>query len=284
MDVDVGGARLFFDTVGSKLAVASEAMVERPTLVVMHGGPGFDHSGMRPYFDRFADTHQVLYLDHRGNGRSSGAPETWNLAQWGADVKALCDALGISQPHVYGNSFGGMVAKSYAVQFPDHPGKLILSSTAARMLLRETYRMMEERGGARARGIAEKFWTDTDAQNMLEYIAVCMPLYNPKPNPAEVAAKKRAIIRPEVSRHFIMGEMRTMNAPPGLAKIRCPTLILAGGYDPITPPACSEEIAAALAPGLVEMHILPEAGHGVHRDEPERAEKIMRQFLAREVS
>jgi len=281
MFVDVGTAHIFCDTVGSKLAIAGEAMVERPTLIVMHGGPGFDHSGMRPYFDRFADTHQVLYLDHRGNGRSTGAPETWNLVQWGRDVKALCDALGIERPHVYGNSFGGMVAMSYAAQFPEHPAKLILSSTAARMLLSETYRMMEERGGGKARAVAERFWSAPDAQNMLEYIAVCMPLYNPKPNPAEVAARKRALLRPEVSRHFIMGEMRSMNALPGVAKIRCPTLILAGGYDPITPPACSEEIAAALAPGLVEMHILPEAGHGVHRDEPERAEAVLRAFLMR---
>ena len=284
MFVDVGTARLYFDTVGSGLAIAGEAMAERPTLIVMHGGPGFDHSGMRPYFDRFADTHQVLYVDHRGNGRSSGAPQTWNLAQWGADVKALCDALGIVRPHVYGNSFGGFVAMSYAAQFPDHPAKLILSSTAARMLLGETYRMMEERGGAEARAIAERFWTAPDAQNMADYMRVCMPLYNPKPNPAEVAAKKRAIIRPEVSRHFIMGEMRSMNALPGVAKIRCPALILAGGYDPVTPPACSEEIAAALAPGLGEMHIFPEAGHGVHRDEPEHAETVMRKFLSCEVS
>ena len=284
MFVDVGTARLYFDTVGSQLAIAGETMAERPALIVMHGGPGFDHTGMRPYFDRFADTPQVLYFDHRGTGRSGGAPETWNLAQWGADVKALCDALGIVRPHVYGNSFGGFVAMTYAAQFPDHPARLILSSTAARMLLGETYRMMEERGGREARAIAERFWTAPDAQNMADYITICLPLYNPKPLPGEVAAKKRAIIRPEVSRHFITGEMRSMNALPGVAKIRCPTLILAGGYDPVTPPACSEEIAAALAPGLGELHIFPEAGHGVHRDEPERAEKVMREFLTCEVS
>ena len=44
-------------------------MVKRPTLIVLHGGPGFDHASLRPYFDRFSDSHQVIYLDHRGNGR-----------------------------------------------------------------------------------------------------------------------------------------------------------------------------------------------------------------------
>lgn len=277
MFIEVEGARLFFDCVGSKLEIAGEAMAERPTLIVMHGGPGFDHSTLRPFFDRFADTHQVLYLDHRGNGRSGGAPDTWTLQQWGRDVKALCDGLGIERPHVYGNSFGGFVAMAYAAQFPDHPGKLILSSTAARMNLEATYRMMEERGGAEARAVAETFWTATDASNMDDYIRVCMPLYNPAPNPNEVAARKRAIVKPQVTQHFIMGEMRTMDARAGLAQIQCPTLVLAGRYDPVTPPECAEEIAALVAGS--ELHIFEEAGHGVHRDAPERAETVMRAFL-----
>src|SRR5215469_1068058 len=158
MFVDVNGARLFFDTVGSKFAADGERMVERPTLIVMHGGPGLDHSTLRPYFDRFADTHQVVYIDHRGNGRSSGEPDTWTLAQWGDDVKALCDALGFEKPAVYGNSFGGMVAMSYAARHPAHPAKLILSSTAARVRLDLTAKIMEERGGKEARAIAERFW------------------------------------------------------------------------------------------------------------------------------
>ena len=74
MFLNVNGARIFFDTVGAKLAIDGERMRERPSLIVMHGGPGFDHSTMRPYFDRFADTHQVVYIDHRGNGRSDQVP------------------------------------------------------------------------------------------------------------------------------------------------------------------------------------------------------------------
>ena len=123
MFIEVEGARLFFDCVGSKLAIAGEKMAERPTLIVMHGGPGFDHSTLRPFFDRFADSHQVLYLDHRGNGRSSGAPDSWNLAQWGRDVKALCDALGIERPHVYGNSFGGIRGDGLCRPVPGPSGK-----------------------------------------------------------------------------------------------------------------------------------------------------------------
>ena len=46
-----------------------------------------------------------------------------DLAQWGDDVRAFCDALGIADPVVLGASFGGMVAMSYATRHPDHPVK-----------------------------------------------------------------------------------------------------------------------------------------------------------------
>jgi proline iminopeptidase len=245
----------------------------------MHGGPGFDHSTMRPYFDRFADTHQVVYVDHRGNGRSTGAEDSWSLAQWGDDVKAFCDALGIEKPVVYGNSFGGMVAMAYATRHPDHPAKLILSSTAARMHLDETLRIMEGRGGREARDIAERFWTRADERDFADYLRVCMPLYNPGDSTLWAAARRRAIMHLDVMRHFALGEIRTMDTRAALPGISCPTLVMVGTYDPITPVSRAEEIHAALPRGVSRLEIFEGAGHGVHRDQPEQAERILREFL-----
>ncbi|MBS0411890.1 MAG: alpha/beta hydrolase [Proteobacteria bacterium] len=280
MYAELAGARIFFDTVGSQLGLGDEGMLPRPTLIALHGGPGSDHSGLRPYFDRFADTCQVLYVDHRGNGRSSGEASSWTLQQWGADLKALCDLLGIEKPIVYGNSFGGMVAMSYAAQFPDHPAGLILSSTAARLRLDVSYAMMEAKGGPRARQLAERLFTEADEAVMAEYRAVCLPLYNPCPDPQDGAISMRALLRGDVARHFFLGEMRTMDGREGLGRIACPTLVLAGAHDPITPLACSEEIVASLPPGLGRIEVFPDAGHGVHRDDPQQAETAIRTFLA----
>jgi proline iminopeptidase len=280
MHIDVGGARIFFDTVGSQLAIEGERMVERPTLIVMHGGPGFDHALMRPYFDRFADTHQVIYLDHRGNGRSTGEPATWVLDQWGDDVDAFCRTLGIERPVVYGLSFGGMVAMAYAARHPDGPSKLILSSTAARMELPSTYAAMQRLGGDEARRIAEEFWSEPTEARAADYMSVCMPLYNPS-GAIDASVRKRAIQRTEVLFHFIVGEQRSMDLRAGLAAVRCPTLVMAGGLDPITPPICAETIMGALPAGLAELVLFEDAGHGVHRDQPERAEAVLRAFLAR---
>jgi proline iminopeptidase len=99
MHFAVNGVQLFLDVEGSKLVPDGPVMREKPTLLLLHGGPGADHSICRPAYSALADIAQIIYLDHRGNRRSEDGPrECWNLAQWGDDVRAFCDALGIVDP------------------------------------------------------------------------------------------------------------------------------------------------------------------------------------------
>src|SRR5262245_11612531 len=96
MRVLVNGVRLFFDVEGASLVPSGPSIREKPTLLLLHGGPGFDHSIYKPAYSALADCSQVIYLDHRGNGRSDRGPkEAWTLAQWGDDVRTFCDVLGI---------------------------------------------------------------------------------------------------------------------------------------------------------------------------------------------
>ena len=120
MHVLVNGVRLFFDVEGGSLVPDGPAMREKPTRLLPHGGPGLDHSIYKPAFSGLSDVAQVVFLDHRGNGRSDPGPrEGWTLAQWADDVHAFCETLGISRPIVYGASFGGTVALAYATRHPE---------------------------------------------------------------------------------------------------------------------------------------------------------------------
>ncbi|MEJ0040873.1 MAG: alpha/beta hydrolase [Rhizomicrobium sp.] len=109
-----------------------------------------------------------------------------------------------------------------------------------------------------------------------------MPLYNPPNTPAsdQAAARRRAIMKPEVTRHFSLGEMLTMDTRADLARVACPALVLAGGYDPITPVSCAREIFDSLPKGFGRLEVFEGAGHGVYRDEPDRAETLLRGFFA----
>jgi len=284
MFVDVNGARLYFDVEGAGLVPDGPRMREKPVLLLLHGGPGFDHSMFKPAFSALADNAQIVYFDHRGNGRSLGSdPATWTLAQWGDDVKGLCDALGIERPIVYGGSFGGFVAQSYATRHPGHPAKLILASTAARFEFAAMFAEFERLGGPQARAAAEAYWLNPTLEGRVRYLETCHPLYRRRPAP-DKDADKRAIVNHEASLRFAgpRNEQGKMDFRADLARIRCPVLILAGDRDPITPITFSETIAACLPPHLVRFERFPGCGHGVHGDEPERAFAIIREFILSE--
>jgi pimeloyl-ACP methyl ester carboxylesterase len=281
MYVTVNGARLFFDVDGAKLVPDGPRMRERPTLLLLHGGPGGDHSTFKPSFSSLAEIAQLVFLDHRGNGRSEhGDPEHWNLDQWGDDVRGFCDAVGIEKPIVLGYSFGGMVAQSYATRHPDHPGKLVLYSTSPKVDRDEIYGVFERLGGADARAVAEARWKTPSPASMAAYREICSPLYHRRAQ-RDPDALARTVRNDAVALHFAGPDRETarLDFREALGRVRCPTLVIAGEDDPITPVSRSETIARCLPPHLVRFERVADAGHGVHNDDPERAFSVLRDFI-----
>ena len=279
MRVQAGDVRLFFDVEGAKLRVDGPTMRVVPTLLLLHGGPGFDHSIFKPEMSALADIAQIVYLDHRGNGRSDrDSPERWNLEQWGDDIHAFCEALEIERPIVMGESFGGMVALAYATRHPEHPGKLILASTAAKIRPDRSLAVFERLGGKEARDIAQRFFDDPSPVAMAEYAKKCLPLYSQCQRSAEWMA--RSIQNLDLAAFFFKREIRTFDFLPQLGRIRCPTLITAGEMDPITPIGNSEDIANSIGSRLARLERFKNSGHGVHHDEPEHFDRVVREFIA----
>ncbi len=64
---------LYFDIEGAGLVPDGPAMRERPVAFLIHGGPGGDHAGFKPAMSALADSMQLVYFDHRGQGRSAAA-------------------------------------------------------------------------------------------------------------------------------------------------------------------------------------------------------------------
>jgi pimeloyl-ACP methyl ester carboxylesterase len=286
MHAFVNGVRLFFDVEGTKLVPDGPAMREKPTLLLLHGGPGFDHSIYRPSYSALSDIAQIIYLDHRGNGRSEDGPsEGWILAQWGDDVRVFCDVLGIASPIVLGASFGGMVALAYATRHPAHPSKLVLISTEA---AGDTHRdrrveLFERFGGREVGALARRRFLELqghpDQVSVDAWRRLAIPLYTRIPRDPYMA--RRAINRPEVLHWFTRpgGESHTFNMFPDLHRIRCPTLVLGGEDDPMLPIECQADIAAALPAHLVQFERFADCRHAVVPDAPELAMAVIRGFI-----
>src|SRR6266851_5140543 len=280
MRIKIGDSWLFFDVDGAKLRPDGPRMQEAPTLLLLHGGPGFDHSSFKPVMSALADVAQIIYLDHRGQGRSDRvAPDRWTLQNWADDVRDFCDALEITRPVVMGHSFGGFVAMAYAARHPSHPGKLILSSTAARFRLDRIYQAFERLGGQPVREVAERFWENPGEETGAEYIRVCFRLYNPAAALADPNTMKRIVLNRELMYWFIKEEARRFNLLSALSRIECPTLLLAGEDDPVCPIEDAQDIAERIAPNLLRFERFANAGHGVFRDSPEKALQVIREFI-----
>jgi pimeloyl-ACP methyl ester carboxylesterase len=280
MRVQVGDVKLFFDVEGSKLRPDGSAMRQVPTLLLLHGGPGFDHSGFKPAFTEIGDVAQVVYLDLRGNGRSDmGPPKKWSLEQWAKDVHAFCEALCIEHPIVMGHSMGGIVAMVYAIRYPNHYSKLVLSGTSTSPTVGErSFDVFDRLGGARARAAARAFWIDPNEAALASYEALCLPLYTRTTPPA--GFYERVVRNPAMRLMFFETELRSLDLLRQLDRIKRPTLIVAGEDDPITPAADMEDIAAAMRPDLVRFVRFANAGHGVYRDRPEAFFQELRSFIA----
>ena len=273
------GVRLFVDVEGAGLVADGPVMREKPTLLLLHGGPGMDHTAFKPELSPLAEVAQLIYYDHRGHGRSDKRPASeWTLDHWADDVVRLCDALGVRKPIVLGQSFGGMVAQHYLARHPDHPRRVILSSTSPHLGLERKLAVFERLGGAPAREAAFTYWSNPQAGAFDEYKRVCLLLYNRTPGSTQ--RMQRGMVDLEILNRWSGEALPTIDLAPGLARARCPVLVMGGEDDPVTPIADQRDIAAALPrrPGRVP-HAFANAGHGVWRDRPDDALAILRKFI-----
>jgi proline iminopeptidase len=255
-----GDVKLFVDIDGSGLVPEGPTMVERPTIVLLHGGPGLDHSIFKGA-DAMAltDVGQVVYYDHRGNGRSDrGTVDDWTLDTWADDVVRLCDVLGIVRPVVVGASFGGFVAQRYLARHADHPSKVVLACTSARLDLDVLDKSFTRAGGDSA-GAAARGFFGGDLSAMPAFLAECIPHYSTEP--MDPNGFLRPVMNVELMQHFFAGEATTMDLRAGLAAARCPVLVLGGDVDPVMPPEMVHEVVSALPADLVHFEQLQGASH-----------------------
>jgi proline iminopeptidase len=278
MHVDVNGARLWFDVEGAGLVPVGREMRERPTVVLLHGGPGsFDHSYLKPDFTRLAEVAQVVYFDLPGHGRSDwGDPEAWSFELCGDAVRGLCDTLGIESPVVYGHSLGGFVAMIYAVRHPGHAGALVLQSTFARFDLDRIEEEFRRRGGEEAGSVARLVYGGEGASvSDEEWERTWKLIGHWVPGEEEDA---RTIVNAAVNRTG--GEaMRRFDVVGELGVIECPVLVCVGELDAITPVSAAREIHAALPAGNASLEVVEDAGHFTWRDAPDRYWPLVLDFV-----
>ena len=282
MRIAVNGIELYFDVEGAGLVPDGAVMRERPTIVALHGGPGFDHAYFKPFLSALTDKAQIIYLDLRCQGRSGRPPvETCTLEQMADDVAAFCRALGLDRPTILGHSAGGFVALTLAVRHPDVAGRFIFASTSAGGTGSDPA-ALERRAGAEGAAIAGRvFGGDFSEPAMADFYRVVVPTYLHDPGAPTagptLAAMGRSSFNAELAGYFFTHQIGRHDVRARLGEIGVPTLVIVGESDWVCSPGASRTIAAGI-PGA-ELVTLPQAGHFTFGEQPELFTNAVRRFL-----
>ena len=282
MRAKIRDTEIFFDVEGAALVPDGPRMVERPTAFLLHGGPGGDHSGFKPAFSPLAERMQLVYVDHRGQGRSARGPkETYTLDNNVDDLEALRQYLGLDKVVVIGVSYGGMVALTYAARYPESVSHLVaVVTTPSYRFLGRARAILTERGTDEQRAMGDILWAGAfeSEEQLQHYYEVMGPLYSLKFDPMKAAeSRARGIRSVDAINEGFGGFLRTYEVTGELHKVTAPTLVIAGRHDWICPPDQSEEIARLIP--HADLRIFENSSHSVAADEHDALMDLIRGFV-----
>ena len=257
-------------------------------LLVVHGGPGLPHTYLRS-LERLADEREVIFWDQLGCGNSERPSnrELWTMRRSVAEMDAVVASLGLNRFHIFGNSWGGMMAQQYALDVTSQAVSLTISNSIAsipqfsEMVARlkteldpATQSAIERHEAAGTTYTAEyqdaiRTWNET-------YLCRVRPW---PPELLEAFGNMGTDIFETMfgpSDFHIVGTIRDWDVFDRLAEITLPTLILAGRYDECVPEHMwdmHQRIAGS------RYELFESSAHMPFVEEPEKFDRVMRDFL-----
>lgn len=284
MKIQVNGTELYFDVLGSELDAARDFR-QRPTLLLLHGGPGFDHSYLRPWLDPVSEAAQLIYIDERGCGRSARhTHEYYQLGIMADDIVAFCQALAIERPFVLGQSFGGFVALSIAQRHPEFPAGIILFDTSPAWTGGYDLDALEQLvGGDYGKELRQIAYRESTGQateaELKRFEQEIMPYYWHQHFKPEYIENLFSTEKMNVDiASYMMGTLsREYDMRPYLPEIRVPTLVLQGRYDWVTPMSGALEMAEKLPNAT--LHVFEHSGHMVFMEEPGELADVIKGWI-----
>jgi proline-specific peptidase len=250
-------------------------------VLLLHGGPGATHDYLES-LEALAETgRRAIFYDQLGCGRSDlpDDPSLYTVKLFVEEVAVVRRELGLDRVHLFGNSWGGMLAMEYALTQPEGLASLVLASSPSSIpqWVAETGRL---RSGLPA-DVQETLDRHeaagtTDSQ---EYEDACLVFY--RRHVCRVDEWPDYVLRSFdfIQRHGLV--YRTMNGPSEfhvtgtlrewdvtgrLGEIRVPTLVVSGEHDEATP-AINRTVSEAI-PGARSV-VLPGCSHMAHVEDPE---------------
>jgi proline iminopeptidase len=271
-------------------------------LVIVHGGPGADHTYFLPWLLPLARTHRLIFIDERGSGRSQRLQDTslYTVEAMADDVEDVRLALNLGKISLLGHSYGGVLAEAYALKYQQNLSHLILNSTfpstrqmnevlareKAQMPPNKLKRLNElEAAGLYGKGEAWEHGRYPEEYAKLAWGPGYFPfLYGARPDAnydpmSQLTGTTWELYRVMWGSHgefVIDGNLKSVEYVDRLHSIQVPTLIMAGDHDECDP-SLSREMHDKIAGS--QLLILPNSGHMNFVDQPDLWQKTVEGFL-----
>ncbi|MFD1038969.1 alpha/beta fold hydrolase [Virgibacillus byunsanensis] len=264
MFAKINGTKLFFDVEGSSIVPVGDKMIEQEACFILHGGPGSDHTYFRPWLSPMAKHMQLIYVDHRGNGRSERTdPTTYSIEQMADDLEELRKYLGLGQVFVLGNSFGGMLAQVYATRYTKSVKKLILvTTTPSADFWDEAQTMADKMATAEQKKVLPDLFEGRvrNEEELDEWWKIMLPLYfHNKDENLFAEMGGRMITALDVSNFMFANEIPNYDVKEQLKELKTDTLVIGAKHDWVTP-LNQAELIHELLPNS-ELFIFNNSGH-----------------------
>jgi proline iminopeptidase len=248
-------------------------------LIVLHGGPGLDHTHLRPWLDPLGEEFRLLYVDERGQGRSERVdPATLSLEVFARDVDLLADALELEGFALLGHSFGAIISTWHAINLGTADAYVISGGgDSSEKLMADVEASLEAMGEA-GKPIAESWEWEKSVQtpeDCAELMRIQEPFHFAGDPPPDFGAD--TVYVPEVLRHFANTGYGDFDYTPDLGRISKPTLVLVGAEDRGTTPRAARILHEGI-PGS-ELAVLDCAGHMSMVEAPDAYLAAVKRFL-----
>jgi proline iminopeptidase len=230
-------------------------------LFVLHGGPGLDHTHLRPWLDPLSEVARVIYVDERGQGRSERVdPETLSVEVFARDVDRLAEALELDRFALLGHSFGAIITTWHAVNLGTAEGYVISGGGDSSAALGADVQASLDAMGEAGKAIADSWeWEKTvqTEEEAAKLMRIQTPFHFHGEPPPDFTAD--TIYTADVLRHFASAGYGDFDYTPDLSRVTKPTLVIVGAHDRTTTPRAARVLHEGIQDSeLVE---LEDAGH-----------------------
>jgi 3-oxoadipate enol-lactonase len=235
-------------------------------VLVLSNSIGSTSAMWDPQMPALSERFRVVRYETRGHAGAPVPDGPYALDDLGGDVVALLDRLGVVRVHFAGLSLGGMTGMWLAANAPERIDRLVLMCTSAMLSAEHDWplraRTVREQGtGAVAEAVVERWFT---------------PAYV-EAHP-DVAARMRAMVAdtPPEGYAGCCDAIDAMDLVEDIARVKAPTLVIAGREDPATPPHHAEQIAGQIPGARLE---LVDAAHLASYERPDEVTKLILDHL-----